>query len=119
MKIIKLEDFPIEMTNENIDALAKMMEAFPPLGEWSKIAELITYEEKRLIWDRASEIQKEKEEERWNSLSKEEQEEERRKIEKSLQEGSEVFKGNILQQEWDSIRLSEIEKERQKKNSKK
>ena len=62
-----------------------------------------------------SQIQKIEEKQRWDSLSKEEQEEEKRKIESSLNEGPEVFRGNILQQEWDSIDLARIEKEKKKK----
>ena len=48
MKIIKPEDFPIEMTDENIDILAKMLDAIPPLKEWREISSLISYEERNI-----------------------------------------------------------------------
>jgi len=94
------------------------MISMPPSIEWRLISDLITYDERCLIRERVKKIQEKKSKQRWNSLTAEEQADEKRKIEKSLQEGSEVFRGNILEQEWDSIRLSEIEKEKKKKNSK-
>lgn len=119
MKIIKPEDFPIELNAENIDILANMALEDIISDEWREITfDILTDEQNTLVNNRISEIQRERSKQRWNSLTPEEQAEENRKMEKSLREGPEVFKGNILQQEWDSIRLSEIEKEKQKKNSK-
>lgn len=114
-KIIKPEDFPIEMNDENLNILARMSLTIPPLIEYNIILPYLNFDEKILIYERASEIQKEEEKQRWDSLTKEEQEEEKRKIEESLKEGPNVFRGNILQQEWDSIRLAEIEEEKKKK----
>lgn len=114
MKIIKPEDFPIEMSPENIDILANMALEDIISDKWREITfNILTEEQNILVSNRISEIQRKKEVQRWNSLTPEEQEEEKQKIEKSLQEGAEVFRGNILQQEWDSIRLSEIEKKKQ------
>ena len=111
MKIIKLEDIPIEMTFENIDILAKMMSAFPPIQEWRDISSLITDENWILISCRVSEINEEKRKQRWESLTIEEQEKEKQSIERSLDEESSVYRGNILQQEWDSMNLERIERE--------
>lgn len=115
MNIIKFEDFPVEMTKENIDILARMMDSMPPSKDWEKIAELLTYEEEVVIWDRASEIQEEREQEHWSSLTPEEQQEKKHKIEESLNDTSNIFRGNLLQQELDSIELSKIGKDKEKK----
>jgi hypothetical protein len=114
-KIIKVQDFPIVMNKENVDILAEMMMAFPPLQEWRDISNLLDYDDRNLIRNRIREIKEIEEKRRWDSLTKEEQEEEKRKIEASLKEGPNVFRGNILQQEWDSIDLARIEKEKKKK----
>jgi hypothetical protein len=104
MIIIKFEDFPIRMTSENIEILAEMMTAMPPSEEWRKISDIISYEERNLIRERVKEIQIAKEKKRWVSLTLEEEENEKRNIEDSIDEDKE-FRGNILQQEWDSNRL--------------
>jgi hypothetical protein len=114
-KIIRPEDFPIEMNIENIEILARMMIAFPPLQEWRDISDLLDYDERNIIRNRIKKIKEIEEKQRWKSLTHEEQEEEKRSIERSLKEGPEVFRGNILQQEWDSIDLARIEKEKKKK----
>lgn len=121
-KIIKAEDLPKELTEEIIEILVEMAMEFPKKTfDWIEVSDIL--EERGqldIILDivdvENKKIRTEKEHQRWNSLSPEEQAEEKRKLEKSLQEGPEVFRGNILQQEWDSIHLSEIEKEKQKKN---
>jgi hypothetical protein len=69
-----------------------------------------------LIRIKIKEIENFKEKQRWESLTHEEQEEEKRSIERSLKEGPEVYRGNILQQEWDSIDLARIEKEKKQKD---
>ena len=122
-KIIKPEDFPIEMNNENIEILAMMKLNYPPPIKYPPPVEynnllqldLLSFDDQIKISEKILEIQKIEEKQRWDSLSKEEQEEEKRKIESSLNEGPEVFRGNILQQEWDSIDLARIEKEKKKK----
>lgn len=114
MRIIKFEDFPISMTSENIEILAEMMTAMPPSEEWRKISDVISYEERNLIRERVKEIQTAKEKKRWESLTLEEQENEKRNIEDSIDEDKE-FRGNILQQELDSIDLERIEKEKKEK----
>lgn len=105
MKIIKFEDFPISMTSDNIEILAKMMMAMPPSEEWKKISDIISYEERNLIRERIKKIQEVKEKKRWESLTLEEQENEKRKIQNSIDEDTTKFRGNILQQERDSIEL--------------
>jgi hypothetical protein len=114
-KIIKVDDFPILLNDENIDILANMMMAFPPLQEWRDISDLLDYDERNIIRNRIKKIKEIEEKQRWESLTHEEQEEEKRKTESSLNEGPEVFRGNILQQEWDSIDLARIEKEKKRK----
>lgn len=113
--IINPEDFPISMTSDNIEILAEMMMAIPPSEEWRKISDLISYEERNLIRERVKEIQEAKEKKRWESLTLEEQENEERKIESSIDEDAKKFRGNILQQEWDSIEL-EKRNEKDKQN---
>jgi hypothetical protein len=98
-KIIKVDDFPILLNDENIDILANMMMAFPPLQEWRDISDLLDYDERNIIRNRIKKIKEIEEKQRWESLTHEEQEEEKRKTESSLNEGPEVFRGNILQQE--------------------
>lgn len=115
MKIIKFEDFPISMTSENIEILAEMMIAMPPSEEWRKISDIISYEERNLIREKVKEIQAAKEQKRWESLTFEEQENEKRKIADSINEDKK-FRGNILQQEWDSIDFERIEKEKKEKD---
>ena len=122
-KIIKPEDFPIEMNSENIEILAMMKLNYPPPIKYPPPVEynnllqldLLSFDDQIKISEKILEIQKIEEKKRWDSLSKEKQEEEKRKIEASLNEGPEVFRGNILQQEWDSIDLARIEKEKKKK----
>ena len=124
-KIIKAKDLPKELTEEMIQILVEMAMEFPKKTfDWIEVSDIL--EERGqldIILDivdvENKKIRTEKERQRWNSLSSEEQAEEKRKIEKSLQEGPEVFRGNILQQEWDSMRLEEIEKEKQVKKNKK
>ena len=112
MKIIKPEDFPIKMTFENINIMAYMSLILPPLLDFSMILPLLTYDEKIYIYNRASEIKEEKERKRRQSLTPEEQEEEKQSRARSLNEGPTVYRGNILQQEWDSMNLERIEKEK-------
>ncbi len=114
-KIIKPEDFPLEMNEKNIDILAKMSLELPPMVEYNIILPYLSFEDKILVYERASIIQQETEKKRWHSLTPEEQEEEKRKIEASLKEGPEVFRGNILQQEWDSIALARLAQEKKDK----
>lgn len=124
--IIKPEDFPIEMNKKNIDILAKMQlnypppVKYPPPIEYLKLLhmDLLSFDDQIKIDERVKEIKKEEEKQRWESLTLEEQEEETRKIEASLKEGSEIYRGNILQQEWDSIDLARIEKEKMKEKMK-
>lgn len=112
-KLIRPEDFPIEMSKENIEILANMALEETISDEWRKITfELLSDEENILVSNKISEIQKRREKQRWDSLTKKEQSEDKRKIEKSLKEGPEIFKGNILQQEWDSIELERLRKEK-------
>jgi hypothetical protein len=79
------------------------------------LRDFLSFDDQIKISQKVKELVAEEEKQRWDSLSKEEQEEEKRKIEASLNEGPEVFRGNILQQEWDSIDLARIEKEKKKK----
>ena len=117
-EIIRPEDFPIEMSIRNVEILAHMMSHFPPLQEWRDIADLITYEQRNIIRDRIKEIKAIKEKQRWESLSPEEQAEEKRKTEESLKEGAGIFRGNILQQEWDSMELAKIEQQKKEQQDK-
>lgn len=123
-KIIKPEDFPIEINRENIEILAMMKLNYPPPIKYPPPVEynillqldLLSFDDQIKISEKIREIQKKEEKKRWDSLTKEEQEEEKRKIEASLNEGPEAFRGNILQQEWDSIDLARIEKEKKDKD---
>ena len=110
-KIIRPEDFPIEMNMINTEILTNMFTA-NILEQWRNICDLLTYEQKKIIWDRDSERQEEKSKQRWDELTKEELELEKRKREISLQEDPKIFKGNILQQELDSIELEIQEREK-------
>ena len=115
-KVIKPEDFPIEMNDENLNTLAEMSTQKIISDEWREIVfNILSDEEIILVNNKVSEIQRQNEKQRWKSLTHEEQEEEKRSIERSLKEGPEVFRGNILQQEWDSINIARIEKEKKKK----
>jgi hypothetical protein len=115
-KVIKPEDFPIEMNEENLNTLAEMSTQKIISDEWREIVfNILSDEEIILVNNKVSEIQRQNEKQRWESLTHEEQEEEKRSIERSLKEGPEVFRGNILQQEWDSIDIARIEKEKKKK----
>ncbi|OIV42056.1 hypothetical protein [Flavobacterium johnsoniae] len=122
--IIKPEDFPIEMNEENIEILARMKLnypppiKFPPSTEWRAVLPLLSESDKILISNKINQIQKEIDKQRWESLTHEEQEEEKHSIEKSLKEGPEVYRGNILQQEWDSIDIEKKEKEKKEKEGK-
>jgi len=116
-EIIRPEDFPIEMTVQNVEILANMMSHIPRSKEWRDITTLITDEQKDLIQE-TIEIKEEKKRKRWESLSPEEQAEEKRKIEASLKEGPGVYRGNILQQEWDSIELAKIEQQKKEQQDK-
>ena len=101
-KVIKPEDFPIEMNEENLNTLAEMSTQKIISDEWREIVfNILSDEEIILVNNKVSEIQRQNEKQRWESLTHEEQEEEKRSIERSLKEGPEVFRGNILQQEWD------------------
>jgi hypothetical protein len=123
-KIIKPEDFPIEINRENIEILAMMKLNYPPPIKYPPPIEynillqldLLSFDDQIKISEKIREIQKKEEKKRWDSLTKEDQEEEKRKIEASLKEGPEVYRGNILQQEWDSIDLARIEKEKKDKD---
>jgi hypothetical protein len=123
-KIIKPEDFPIEINRENIEILAMMKLNYPPPIKYPPLIEynillqldLLSFDDQIKISEKIREIQKKEEKKRWDSLTKEDQEEEKRKIEASLKEGPEVYRGNILQQEWDSIDLARIEKEKKDKD---
>lgn len=122
-RIIKPEDFPIEMNKENIEILARMKLnypppiKYPPPIEYLKLLQLdfLSFDDQIKISQKVKELVAEEEKKRWDSLSKEKQEEEKRKIEASLNEGPEVFRGNILQQEWDSIELERLRYERDDK----
>ncbi|OOV17653.1 hypothetical protein [Flavobacterium sp. LM4] len=121
-RIIKPEDFPIEFNEQNIEILARMKlnhpppVKFPPPIEWRILIPFLTENDKILVSNKVKEIQEEIEKQRWESLTQEEQAEEKRSKERSLNEGSDVFRGNILQQEWDSIDLARIEKEKKEKD---
>ncbi len=121
-KVIKAEDLPEELTEEIIEILVGMAMEFPKKTfDWIEVSDILEERDQLdIILDivdvKNKKIQEEKEQERWNSLTPDEQAEEKRKIEKSLRTGPEVFRGNILQQEWDSMHLAEIEKEKKKKN---
>lgn len=98
MKIIKPTDFPIEMNTENINILANMALVLPVLPEWRKISlEILTDEQRVLVSNKVSELNDEKRQQRLNSLIVEE-------LEENDQKDS-TFRGNLLQQELDSIYL--------------
>jgi hypothetical protein len=121
-RIIRPEDFPLEVNEQNIDILARMQLNFPPPVKFPPPIEylellhmdLLSFEDQIKIDQRVKEIKEEIEKQRWEVLTQEEQAEEKRSKERSLNEGPEVFRGNILQQEWDSIDLARIEKEKMK-----
>ncbi|ADV48435.1 hypothetical protein Celal_1114 [Cellulophaga algicola DSM 14237] len=95
MKIIKPEDFPIEMSSENIDILASMALEDVISEEWREITfNILTDEQNTLINNRISEIQREDSKQRWSSLSPKEQAEEKQKIEESMKDQS-TFIGNM------------------------
>jgi hypothetical protein len=113
-RIIKPEDFPIEMNEENIEILARMKLNFPPPItyppplEWRMIVHLLSEDEKVMVSNKVREIRLQLEKEEWASRSPEEQAEEKRKTEESLKEGPGVYRGNILQQEWDSMYIADF-----------
>tara|TARA_R110000868_G_scaffold231066_1_gene484397 strand:+ start:1061 stop:1402 length:342 start_codon:yes stop_codon:yes gene_type:complete len=113
MKIIKPEDFPVEFTEKNIEILAKMLMAIPPIQKWKEISDLINNSERNIIRAKVKEIKDNEELIRWNSLTLEEQEDEKRKLEESNNDTT-SFRGNIFEQERHSI---DIENERKKNNS--
>ena len=114
MKIIKPEDFPIEMTDENITILAEMSLKEVISEEWREITfNKLTDEQNILVNNRICSIQDEKEKKRWNSLTIEEQVFEKKQIEESI-EDTKSFKGNILEQERHSIDLAREKKENKK-----
>ena len=118
-KIIKPEDFPVEMSEENIDILARMALEDIISEEWREITfNILTGDENIMVNNRMSEIQREKKQQGWASLSPEEHAEEKRKTEESLKEGAGIFRGNILQQEWDSMGLEEIEQQKKEQQDK-
>lgn len=118
-KIIKPEDFPLEINEENIRILAEMKLnypppiKFPPPLEYRQIIHFLSENDKILISNKIKEIQDEQEKIRWNSLTPEEQEDEKRKLEESYNDTT-SFRGNILEQERHSIY---IEKKRKNNNS--
>lgn len=114
-KIIRPEDFPVEMSEENINILAEMKLMFPDSLCYRDVLPYLDFKDKILISNKVRDIKNIREQGRWNSLSKEEQEEEHRKIDESLNATSNVFRGNILQQELDSINLAKIEEKKKKK----
>ena len=91
-KIIKPEDFPIEMNSENIEILAMMKLNYPPPIKYPPPVEynnllqldLLSFDDQIKISEKILEIQKIEEKKRWDSLSKEEQEEEKRKKQEQL-----------------------------------
>jgi hypothetical protein len=117
-KIIKPEDFPIEMNEENIDILAYMLSHFPPLKAWDDIDHLITYEQRNIIRDRIKEIKAIKEKKRWDALSLKEQAKEKRREKEHFDEDPKEFRGNLLQQERDSMALEEIERKKREQQDK-
>ncbi len=124
--IIRPEDFPFEMNEQNIDILARMQlnfpppVKFPPPIEYLKLLHmnLLSFEDQIKIDQKVKEIKEEIEIKRWEALTEKEKEQEKRSKERSLREGPEVFRGNILQQEWDSIDLARIEKKKREKDEK-
>jgi len=117
-KTIKPEDFPIEMNEENLEILAKMSLIRPPSLDYNRLLPFLSHEEKILIYNKAHDIRLATEQQHWESLSPEEQAEEKRKTEESLKEGPGVHRGNILQQEWDSMALEEIERKKKEQQDK-
>ena len=113
MEIIKPEDFPVEFTEKNIEILAKMLMAIPPIQEWKEISDLIKNSERNIIRAKVKEIKDNEELILWNSLTLEEQEDEKRKLEESYNDTT-SFRGNIFEQERHSIY---IENKRKKNNS--
>lgn len=78
--------------------------------------DLLSFEDQIKFDKKATEIKAQIERTRWDSLTSDEQAEENGKIEASLKEGPEVFRGNILQQEWDSIELTKRAQEKKDKD---
>jgi 23S rRNA pseudoU1915 N3-methylase RlmH len=115
-KIIKPEEFPIEMNEGNIEILANMANENPVSIEWIECSKKLSDDEKFQVYEKRGELLKRQERERLNSLTQEEQEEEK-KIEASMKEGPDVFRGNILQQEWDSIELARLAQEKTDKEN--
>jgi hypothetical protein len=113
-KIIKPEDFPVEMNEENLEILAKMSLIRPPSLDYNRLLPLLSHGEKILLYNKARQIRIAAEEQRWNALSPEEQAEEKRKAE-DVDDDPKAFRGNLLQQELDSMALEEME--RKKKNN--
>ena len=115
MKIIKPKDFPIKMTAENINILAKMKLMFPQSLCYRDVIPFLSFEDKILISNRVRDIKNIKEREHWNALTPEEQAEEKRKIEESMKDTT-TFRGNLLEQE---RHAADMEKRRSKnKNDK-
>ena len=124
-RIIRPKEFPIEMNQENIEILAMMQLNFPPPIKYPPPVEylkllhldLLSHDDQIKINGKVDKIKEEEKKLRWESLTKEEQEEEKGKIKKSLQEGPNVYRGNLLQQEWDSMNLEKIVRENRGKEN--
>ncbi len=112
-KIIKPEDFPIELTEHNVEILARMLISIPPIPEWREISDLISNDVRNIIRNKVKEIKENEENDRRNSLTPEEQEVEKGKLEKSYKDTT-SFRGNILEQERHSMDLEQKRKEEQK-----
>lgn len=98
MKRIKPEDFPKNLTKEDINDLAKMANEIPQSEEWHKIYELLSLEDFRKIMDRKVELQKEQEKAQRDAMTNEEKEEEIAKLER-IKNDPYKFYGNMGQPE--------------------
>jgi hypothetical protein len=56
MRTIKPQDIPEILTTEVVDILAEMSMAFPVTGEWRQVAEVLTDEQRIMVDNRVSEI---------------------------------------------------------------
>ncbi|NJO01407.1 MAG: hypothetical protein HC880_06705 [Bacteroidia bacterium] len=100
MDKISAEEFPKKLTNKVIDILAKMLGEAPVSQEWIEINKKLTDDQKFIIHERLSQLRKEREKTRIESMTKEDQLKEKKKREEFFENADpHKFYGNMGQPE--------------------
>ena len=79
MERLKPEDLPEVLTDEILYTLAEMAEETPVSEDWIKCSSKLTDKQKFLVFEKRSEVRKNKENERFASMTKEERQKEKEK----------------------------------------